>query len=67
MFRQKHREPADARAPSTALYSYASPSSAPVTPSGTTVNFLLDGYYAYDSDNPIGRVNLRVQRRHCAE
>lgn len=25
---------------------------------GTTVNFLFDGYYAYNFDNPIGRVNL---------
>src|ERR1035438_1369627 len=25
---------------------------------GTTVNFLLDGYYGYNFNNPIGRVNL---------
>jgi hypothetical protein len=25
---------------------------------GTTVNFLFDGYYAYNFNNPIGRVNL---------
>jgi hypothetical protein len=25
---------------------------------GTTVNFLLDGYYGYDFNKPIGRVNL---------
>ena len=25
---------------------------------GTTINFLLDGYYGYNFNNPIGRVNL---------
>lgn len=34
----------------------ASPSSDPWR--GTTVNFLLDGYYGYNFNSPIGRVNL---------
>ena len=25
---------------------------------GTSLNFLIDGYYQYDFNNPIGRVNL---------
>ena len=35
----------------------ASPSGASLL-GGTTVNFLFDGYYAYNFNNPIGRVNL---------
>jgi Putative beta-barrel porin-2, OmpL-like. bbp2 len=35
----------------------ASPGSTDVL-RGTTVNFLLDGYYGYNFNNPIGRVNL---------
>ena len=32
---------------------------------GTTLNFGLDGYYGYNFNQPIGRVNLlRVPRRH---
>jgi outer membrane murein-binding lipoprotein Lpp len=27
-------------------------------PGGTTINFLFDGYYGYNFDNPMGRVNL---------
>jgi hypothetical protein len=35
----------------------ASPSGASLL-GGTTVNFLFDGYYGYNFNNPIGRVNL---------
>ena len=28
-----------------------------VVPSGTTINFFLDGYYTYNANDPIGRVN----------
>jgi hypothetical protein len=30
----------------------------PAIPPGMTVNFLVDGYYAYNFNSPIGRVNL---------
>lgn len=44
-----------------ALPQPASPPSEPDPLHGTTVNFLLDGYYGYNFNTPIGRVNsLRV-------
>jgi hypothetical protein len=33
------------------------PASAPATLAGTTINFLIDGYYSYNFNAPIGRVN----------
>ena len=36
----------------------SAPSSATSLLGGTTINFMLDGYYGYNFNNPIGRVNL---------
>jgi hypothetical protein len=36
----------------------SAPRSATSLLGGTTVNFMLDGYYGYNFNNPIGRVNL---------
>jgi len=44
-------------APSAAQTTGSSPSSSDVL-AGTTVNFLIDTYYAYNFNAPIGRVNL---------
>jgi hypothetical protein len=56
--------PPPAVAPQTAVAQTAV-TLAPVTPrtgssllGGTTINFLFDGYYGYNFNNPIGRVNL---------
>jgi len=46
---------------SQAAASQAAPSPPTAGPDflhGTTINFLFDGYYGYNFDNPIGRVNL---------
>jgi Putative beta-barrel porin-2, OmpL-like. bbp2 len=62
------RSPAPAAAIITAVVPGAAvkpPAATPSTPlqpadtlAGTTVNFLIDGYYGYNFNNPIGRVNL---------
>jgi hypothetical protein len=62
------RSPAPAAAittavvPGAAVKPPAATPSAPLQPAdtlaGTTVNFLIDGYYGYNFNNPIGRVNL---------
>lgn len=43
-------------APAAAAVVASAPPSDPLR--GTTVNFLLDGYYGYNFNSPIGRVNL---------
>jgi uncharacterized coiled-coil protein SlyX len=51
--------PAEQQAAATqALPAPAVPRTGAVLLGGTTVNFLFDGYYAYNFDNPVGRVNL---------
>lgn len=35
----------------------ATPATTNIVPPGTTINFLLDAYYAYNFNQPIGRVN----------
>jgi hypothetical protein len=49
--------PAPAPAPAQ-LSSTRDSLSLPGFASGTTLNFLLDGYYEYNFNNPVGRVNL---------
>ncbi len=52
---------APAPAQSSAVQDSPAPSAPPSGASllgGTTVNFLFDGYYAYNFNSPIGRVNL---------
>ena len=56
---------AAAPAPAVASPPPAAPEQSPSAPrsgssllGGTTVNFLFDGYYAFNFNNPIGRVNL---------
>ncbi len=60
--------PVSAAAPAAASASTAAPSAAPVLQAqdaptlnffrGTTLNFVVDGYYGYNYNEPIGRVNL---------
>jgi len=44
--------------PTVAAATPALPQTGATLPGGTTVNFLFDGYYGYNFNNPIGRVNL---------
>ena len=46
------------QAASAAANTPATPSTTPDFLAGTTLNLMLDGYYAYNFNRPIGRVNL---------
>ena len=53
---EAHGQPVPPAAP---LVAAQTPAPAPSSPlAGTTVNFLLDGYYGYNFNAPIGRANL---------
>ncbi len=50
--------PAPAPQPASTAAAAAAETSSNIVPAGTTINFFLDGYYAYNFNQPIGRVNL---------
>lgn len=49
--------PVQPAAPSTITQASAPPSIPTNLPGGATINYLFDGYYEYNFNNPIGRVN----------